>query len=72
MPDLAQGRRIEPESTVERRRVERESGSQQLAVLETVRAPDALAENETHRVCLRGDVARIALKHSAEFRDEPG
>src|SRR5438034_1469211 len=70
--DLAQGARVESESTVERRRVEPASGCQQLSVLETVRAPDALADDDAQRVRLRGDVAGIALEHSLEFRAEPG
>src|SRR5437867_6490441 len=70
--DLAHGARVESESTVERRRVEPASGCQQLSVLETVRAPDALADDDAQRVRLRGDVAGIALEHSLEFRAEPG
>ncbi len=70
--DLPQGVRVESEPTVERRRVEPASGCQERSVLEALRSLDALAENETHRIRLRGDVAGIALEGSPEFRNEPG
>src|SRR5262245_38548659 len=72
VPDLAQGARVESESAVERRRIELTSGGQELSVLEMIRAPDALADDETHRVCLRGDVAGVAPEHSLELGAEPG
>jgi len=46
VPDLAQRVRVESESTVERRRVQSASRGQQLSVLETVRASDALADDD--------------------------
>jgi len=59
VPDLAQRVRVESESTVERRRVQAASRGQQLSVLETVRASDALADDDAERVRPCSDVAGI-------------
>src|SRR5206468_610845 len=72
VPDLARGACVEPESAVERRRIEPARGRQQLTVLETVRPLDALADDDAERVRLGCDVARIAPEHPPEFGAEPG
>src|SRR2546428_4570364 len=47
-------------------------GRQRAPVLETARAPYALADDDAQRVRLRGDVARVAQEHPPEFGAEPG